>query len=490
MSDRHDEQHDDQHTPTFHVTITSDRLGPVVEKGAAHPRWQGLIDHERHVLASLVHPNVVELAEAQVDGPLRTILAGRTTAADRPPADVVELTAFACQLTTVLAEVHAGGWSHGAVEADHCVIDRSGGLVLCGWRRAAPIDASDSPAAADDVRAVLVLLRAQLDRLGDRGSTDARALAALLAKWDGAPRPPAMSEIARQLGNGASLRSGVRSRSPRPFRRPDPDPVRDHRRRGAEVIRAGRQPAQMSAMRAVTCIAAAVFLWYLHIPHTEVVDVGAMPRPIALAASVLRALALACAGYGAIVNTIGWAAAASGSTRLRDLSERVGPTRLRRVATGVTSLGVLGSLSAISATHSTRPLPAPEQPIPPRPTPTSPTTTALPTTTANLLPEPAPAPVPEPAPVLDPAPTTPPTLIPPAAVSSEWIVQPGDHLWRIASDTLRDAWGLEPDDHQIDAYWRRLIMANRNRFRDAANPDLIFPGQRFELPPPPAPPDA
>jgi nucleoid-associated protein YgaU len=67
-------------------------------------------------------------------------------------------------------------------------------------------------------------------------------------------------------------------------------------------------------------------------------------------------------------------------------------------------------------------------------------------------------------------------------------VQPGDHLWRIAERTLAAAWGREPTDAEIDPYWRDLIDLNRKRLRDAANPDRIFPGQVFELPPVPAPP--
>ncbi len=64
-----------------------------------------------------------------------------------------------------------------------------------------------------------------------------------------------------------------------------------------------------------------------------------------------------------------------------------------------------------------------------------------------------------------------------------WITEPGDHLWRIAAETLADEQGSEPSTTEIDRYWRDLVAHNRARLLDAANPDFIVPGQAFELPP-------
>ncbi len=64
-----------------------------------------------------------------------------------------------------------------------------------------------------------------------------------------------------------------------------------------------------------------------------------------------------------------------------------------------------------------------------------------------------------------------------------WITEPGDHLWRIAAETLADDGGSEPSTAEIDRYWRALVAHNRARLLDAANPDFIVPGQEFELPP-------
>lgn len=84
----------------------------------------------------------------------------------------------------------------------------------------------------------------------------------------------------------------------------------------------------------------------------------------------------------------------------------------------------------------------------------------------------------------DAAPSTAEPVVPDAP--REWLVRPGDHLWRIAEEALARANGLadptslrEVDVHR---YWLALIDANRDRLVDRANPDLIIPGQRFVLP--------
>ena len=61
----------------------------------------------------------------------------------------------------------------------------------------------------------------------------------------------------------------------------------------------------------------------------------------------------------------------------------------------------------------------------------------------------------------------------------------GDSLWSIAKATLAAAWGRAPSDAEVTGYWRELIEANRGALDDPDNPDMIFPGQRFRLPPTP-----
>jgi nucleoid-associated protein YgaU len=62
------------------------------------------------------------------------------------------------------------------------------------------------------------------------------------------------------------------------------------------------------------------------------------------------------------------------------------------------------------------------------------------------------------------------------------VVRAGDSLWTIARDELAERLGQASDDARIAAYWHRVIEHNRSALDDPDNPDLIFPGQRFELP--------
>jgi nucleoid-associated protein YgaU/DNA-binding SARP family transcriptional activator len=74
--------------------------------------------------------------------------------------------------------------------------------------------------------------------------------------------------------------------------------------------------------------------------------------------------------------------------------------------------------------------------------------------------------------------------------SSTWQVEPDDHFWHIATTALEQAWDRTPDDHEIVPFWRELIDINRDRLAPPGDPDLIHPGQRFELPTPPPDPTA
>jgi hypothetical protein len=72
--------------------------------------------------------------------------------------------------------------------------------------------------------------------------------------------------------------------------------------------------------------------------------------------------------------------------------------------------------------------------------------------------------------------------------AARWEVQPGQHLWSIATSVLEGAWGRAPTDAEVTPYWVELIEANRAALADPQNPDLIHPGQVFRLPAVPAPP--
>lgn len=70
---------------------------------------------------------------------------------------------------------------------------------------------------------------------------------------------------------------------------------------------------------------------------------------------------------------------------------------------------------------------------------------------------------------------------------STWEVEPGDHFWGIATDTITDAWGRAPTDAETAPYWHQVIEANRDTLLPPDDPNVIYPGQQFVLPS--APPD-
>jgi DNA-binding SARP family transcriptional activator/nucleoid-associated protein YgaU len=94
-------------------------------------------------------------------------------------------------------------------------------------------------------------------------------------------------------------------------------------------------------------------------------------------------------------------------------------------------------------------------------------------------------------PAREPAQPNPPEAAPStSAPSQQWEVEPGDHFWHIAQTTLEHAWDRTPTDDEIGAYWRTLVETNRDRLAPPHNPDLIHPGQQFQLPALPHDPQA
>jgi len=74
--------------------------------------------------------------------------------------------------------------------------------------------------------------------------------------------------------------------------------------------------------------------------------------------------------------------------------------------------------------------------------------------------------------------------------ADEVVVESGDSFWIIAAAALREAWGRPPTPTETATYWRQVIGANRHRLLPPYDPDLIFPGQTFDLPAIPAAPTA
>ena len=67
--------------------------------------------------------------------------------------------------------------------------------------------------------------------------------------------------------------------------------------------------------------------------------------------------------------------------------------------------------------------------------------------------------------------------------SAVWRVRPGDNFWEMAAQHLAESGRSRPSEADIVRYWHLLIAHNTARLVDQNNPDFIYPGQVFELPP-------
>jgi hypothetical protein len=191
--------------------------------------------------------------------------------------------------------------------------------------------------------------------------------------------------------------------------------------------------------------------------------------PAVAALAVLRLIALAAVWYVAAASVIGIVLRLLDAHALVALVDRVTVPALRRVLVATAGFSLASAPVVASAAPTTTSTVVGESRPPP-------------TLTMRLLPANEPAP---------PAPSPPQTAEPPASPAepalraNTWRVQPGDCFWSMAEDVLRESWGRPPTDAEIVPYWRALIDANRAQLADAANADLVFPGQIFAVPAPP-----
>ena len=77
-----------------------------------------------------------------------------------------------------------------------------------------------------------------------------------------------------------------------------------------------------------------------------------------------------------------------------------------------------------------------------------------------------------------------PVSAPARAPEDQVVVEAGDSFWSLALEVVTEARREAPDEREVADYWERLIAANLTRLVDAANPDLLFPGQTLLLPAP------
>jgi outer membrane biosynthesis protein TonB len=131
-----------------------------------------------------------------------------------------------------------------------------------------------------------------------------------------------------------------------------------------------------------------------------------------------------------------------------------------------------------------RPVPAPPPAGKARPVPAEPTPPAPPGAPTPAHADPAAPSGPAGTGAAAESPTAPPsgTPVPAPGRAGTWTIAPGEHLWHVASRTLAAA-GRPTDDASVSAYLTRLVEANRQVLVVPGEPDLVFTGQVFVLPP-------
>ncbi|MEZ5243981.1 MAG: hypothetical protein R2707_02710 [Acidimicrobiales bacterium] len=154
--------------------------------------------NEAELLARLDHPGIVRLV-AFVDGEqaeLQTAYIGTDTWARTPPSTGDHIVDGLSRVASTVADLHESGTSHGALVAEHIVVDRDRLPILCGLADARPLDPAterdDLVALAGIVRDLSAAapddLRRELDDLARQATSDeltARDLAAALASLAG-----------------------------------------------------------------------------------------------------------------------------------------------------------------------------------------------------------------------------------------------------------------------------------------------------------------
>ena len=229
-------------------------------------------------------------------------------------------------------------------------------------------------------------------------------------------------------------------------------------REPSDVVAAMAGPVALVLVVLVTVVAAAAAL-VVTVSARRGRTVQVPRRAPDFVATFVTAVAL-LAGSGA-------AGASTGS------GAQAGPAVVDRPVVALVDGRATSTTSATSSTSSTpetttSTAPTTSTPAPARTTPT--TLVSPPDTPPSTTGPPPSAPPVVVAPPQGPAPQ--------AAGPATVEVRRGDSLWRIAERQV----ATRPELGPTVRYWLRLIDANRSRFVEPGNPNLILPGQVLELP--------
>lgn len=195
------------------VTMETDERGRAVACKWASGDGVARLRHEAEVLEAARHPGVVELLDVRFDGASASLrLAAAGPSLDRCPALTGdEAAGVVAAVAATVADLHAAGIVHRAIEAAHVVLDGDGRPLLCGFADAVVVgaaageagEARDADAALDvaALGALLLALAGTAPPVAGRPDPRAEVLAAI-ASWASSPDPasrPSAGDLAAAI---------------------------------------------------------------------------------------------------------------------------------------------------------------------------------------------------------------------------------------------------------------------------------------------------
>ena len=356
MSDEKRQQH-------VHTIIEAIDGVVLAHKTGLDPDGAARVRREAEVLSQLRHPNVVELIDVVDSGDevaLWTSFAGRSTLSEATASDAAGVARLAGALVTCLVELHAMGWSHGHLTADHVVIGAHDRLSLCSLASAQ--HANGTPSSTTAVRADLLAASTVLDGLLER-------LAPSHRRSELQRRHVVETALAnlRSTGTRAAAMRCIETLAAIGGPVPPSHQVPPRPQLAAPSPRHAPGILKVVAL-ALLLVAAAFALWHLggplhapwHVAPVRTAAFGDLPAPVGLAIDLARIVALVACAYGATLCAATAAMSIRHRDELDDLLARVAPPVARKLVTGAIGVGLL---SGIATRPSSRPGPAsPEGP--------------------------------------------------------------------------------------------------------------------------------
>lgn len=140
------------------------------------------LEREASVLRAVAHPAIVRVVAGEGPGATDRLCLQRvqgTTLADVPLQPERVIAGWGAAVATVVGDLHDLGFAHGAIAAEHVLIDQHGRPILCGFGRAGRLREFDG----DPVEAVDADVRAVARLFGDLLPDGNEGIGRMVRRW-------------------------------------------------------------------------------------------------------------------------------------------------------------------------------------------------------------------------------------------------------------------------------------------------------------------